>query len=201
MQWLNEKVKLEELINQGLSYDEIGKMYNVSGAAIRKIAPRLGIQLPRRRKINPNETFNRGTSQKAICLQCGKSFVKYPSSINKYCSRECASAHKVQQYIEDWKAGKIDGTTGYTCSSFVRNYMLQKYNHKCEKCGWGEINPFTHKVPLQIHHIDGNSVNNTENNLQVLCPNCHSLTENFGSRNENAPRGKSVYYGKAKMAD
>ena len=34
--------------------------------------------------------------------------------------------------------------------------------------------------------------------LQVLCPNCHSLTENFGSRNTNAPRGKSKYYGKAK---
>lgn len=52
MQWINKKERLEELINQGLSYDKIGKMYNVSGAAIRKAAPRIGIQLPRRRRIN-----------------------------------------------------------------------------------------------------------------------------------------------------
>ena len=38
MQWLNEKEKLEDLINQNISYNEIGKMYNVSGAAIRKAA-------------------------------------------------------------------------------------------------------------------------------------------------------------------
>ena len=31
-------------------------------------------------------------------------------------------------------------------------------------------------------------------------PNCHSLTENFGSRNDNASSGRSIYYGKA-MAD
>lgn len=97
-----------------------------------------------------------------------------------------------------WKLGKISGTTGYTCSPFVRNYLLQKHEYKCERCGWGEINSFTNKSPLQIHHIDGNSENNAEENLQVLCPNCHSLTENFGSRNTNAPRGKSKYYGKAK---
>ena len=198
MQWLNEREKLEELINQGLSYNEIGKMYNVSGAAIRKAAPRLGIQLPRRRKINPKETFNKGTAQTATCIYCGKTFIKYPSSKHLYCSTKCAGAHKRQQHIEAWKSGDNSGTTNYKCSSPVRNYLLQKHNYKCEKCGWGEINPFTNKVPLQIHHIDGNSENNTEDNLQVLCPNCHSLTENFGSRNNNAPKGKSAYYGKAK---
>lgn len=198
MQWLNEKEKLKELINQGLSYDEIGKLYNVSGAAIRKAAPRIGIQLPRRRRINSKETFNKGTAKTATCTYCGKTFVKYPASSNKYCCPECAHAHRKQQYIDNWKEGVISGTSNYTCSSFVRNYLLQKHNYKCEKCGWGEINPHTNRVPLQIHHIDGNSENNTEENLQVLCPNCHSLTENFGSRNDNAPKGKSAYYGKAK---
>ena len=31
------------------------------------------------------------------------------------------------------------------------------------------------KLILHIDHIDGNRVNNTENNLQILCPNCHSI--------------------------
>ena len=198
MQWINEKEKLEELINQGIAYDEIGKMYNVSGGAIRKVAPRIGIQLPRRRKINPKETFNKGKAKTTTCMYCGKTFIKYPASANKYCCPECAHEYRRQQYINAWKLGIISGTKSYTCSSPVRNYMLRKCNYKCEKCGWGEINPYTNRVPLQIHHIDGNSENNIEENLQVLCPNCHSLTENFGSRNNNAPRGKSAYYGKAK---
>lgn len=52
---------------------------------------------------------------------------------------------------------------------------------KCEKCGlktW-----FDQPLSLEIHHIDGNRHNNCLDNLQILCPNCHSLTENWRSRN------------------
>jgi len=64
------------------------------------------------------------------------------------------------------------------------------YHNKCEKCGWGEINPITNRIPLEVHHIDGDCTNNRIENLQLLCPNCHSLTSNFGSVN----RGKSKRY-------
>ena len=50
------------------------------------------------------------------------------------------------------------------------------------------VNPYTHKTILQIHHKDGDCTNNKPNNLMVLCPNCHAMTENFGSRNKNATR-------------
>ena len=62
------------------------------------------------------------------------------------------------------------------------------HNNKCEKCNWGEEHPITHTVPLAVHHIDGDCTNNKIENLQLLCPNCHSLTENFGSLNKNSKR-------------
>lgn len=62
------------------------------------------------------------------------------------------------------------------------------HNNSCELCGWNKINTYTNKVPLQIHHLDGDCKNNRPENLQLLCPNCHSLTENFGSRNTNCTR-------------
>ena len=34
-------------------------------------------------------------------------------------------------------------------------------------------------VKLELHHIDGNHKNNTLKNCLLLCPNCHSLTENY----------------------
>lgn len=67
-------------------------------------------------------------------------------------------------------------------------YLKEKYNNSCQICGWNKVNPFTGLVPLQIHHIDGDCLNNKEENLQLLCPNCHSLTDNYGSRNKNCTR-------------
>jgi transposase-like protein len=52
--------------------------------------------------------------------------------------------------------------------------------HRCENCGldkWLE-----NKISLELHHIDGNRFNNQLNNLQILCPNCHSITDNYSDR-------------------
>lgn len=58
--------------------------------------------------------------------------------------------------------------------------------YKCEYCGISEWNgkPLT----LQLHHINGIHNDNRLSNLQLLCPNCHSQTENFGTRG----RGTSI---------
>ena len=47
---------------------------------------------------------------------------------------------------------------------------------ECEMCGLNEW--MNKKIPLELHHIDGNRYNNELDNLQILCPNCHSLTPN-----------------------
>ena len=70
----------------------------------------------------------------------------------------------------------------------IEQYLFKKYNSSCQICGWNQINQYTGKIPLQIHHIDGDCTNNKEENLQLLCPNCHSLTENFGNSNKNSSR-------------
>lgn len=59
--------------------------------------------------------------------------------------------------------------------------LVQLRGHKCENCGT-EIwlgNP----IPLEVHHLDGDRLNNTLENLQLLCPNCHALTDNFKGKN------------------
>lgn len=52
---------------------------------------------------------------------------------------------------------------------------------KCEKCGYSKWN--NKKIPLELHHIDGNSHNHLLTNLKILCPNCHAQTDNFGGKN------------------
>lgn len=53
-------------------------------------------------------------------------------------------------------------------------------DHKCERCGLTEWqgNP----IPLELHHKDGNRFNNALDNIELLCPNCHALTDNYRGR-------------------
>lgn len=124
------------------------------------------------------------------CLNCGKEITKR----NKYCNSSCQQEHYYKQYIERWKQNLETGIIGNNdISKHIRHYLFIKHNNSCELCEWNIINPYTGLVPLQIHHIDGNCKNNKEENLQLLCPNCHALTDNFGSRNENCTRVDKRY--------
>lgn len=95
---------------------------------------------------------------------------------------------KRNEIITEWLNGKNFVRGASQVPSFIRQYLMDIHNNKCEKCGWGEANPATGKIPLEVHHIDGDCTNNRIENLQLLCPNCHSLTENFGSKNKNSKR-------------
>lgn len=53
--------------------------------------------------------------------------------------------------------------------------------HKCEHCGletW-----LNQPIPLELHHKDGNKDNNTFENYELLCPNCHALTASYRGKN------------------
>ena len=39
------------------------------------------------------------------------------------------------------------------------------------------------KIPLELHHINGDNTDNRIENLQLLCPNCHALTDNYRGKN------------------
>lgn len=126
------------------------------------------------------------------CLNCGIII----NNRNKYCSNKCQIDYQYKKYIDEWKKGKKGGLRGeYQISSYIKTYLFKKYNNKCAKCGWGEINKYTNSIPLEIEHIDGNYKNNLEENLILLCPNCHSLTSTYKGANINYGRkSRKKYY-------
>lgn len=181
-----DKNSLEKLILiDKLSYAEIGRIYGVCGNSIKKAARKLGIDLPVKRKKNSKETFNKGNTKTKYCLNCGKKLEKYYKG-KKFCDNKCQGEFQYSKNIEKWKSGEKE--IGIIFPKYLRKYFIEKCGCKCEKCGWHEINEKTGVSPLQIHHIDGDCTNNREDNIQVLCPNCHSLTENYGNLNKNSKR-------------
>lgn len=134
---------------------------------------------------------------KKVCPVCGN---ELSNPCSTYCSRKCYKRAEHLEYISKWKNGLVDGGVGNwgEVSDHIRKYLHETYNSKCVICGWGEINPYTNKVPLEIDHIDGDPLNHTESNLRLLCPNCHSLTKTYRGGNvtkgEKNGRGYKVTY-------
>lgn len=68
-----------------------------------------------------------------------------------------------------------------------RRRIFEERGRKCEICGWQEVNPHCGIIPVQIHHINGDNKDDRPENLIVVCPNCHALTDkfmNYGGRRE-----------------
>lgn len=136
-------------------------------------------------------TFNntkRG-KPKAKCINC-----QAESDNQKYCSQKCMGEHKRHKKIEGWLNGTFSGTVRTGLSQAIRKYLIEQSGGRCTNpnCstpgGFGEINPVTGRAPLEIDHIDGDSLNNNPGNLRVVCPNCHALTPNFRALNKNSTR-------------
>ena len=79
----------------------------------------------------------------------------------------------------------------YIKGTCVKSHVLKQKlirdgikEEKCEICGVSNWQGC--KLPLELHHKDGNHFNNEFENLQILCPNCHAIQN--GNSGANAGR-------------
>ena len=54
---------------------------------------------------------------------------------------------------------------------------------ECCLCGWCGKRKGEEFSTCELHNKDENSHNHCLSNLELICPNCHSLTENYRSKN------------------
>lgn len=107
------------------------------------------------------------------CLSCSKK-----CRTKKFCSKQCIKDYQVQLIVEALKTGKRKKVS----QRKIRQFVFDKRGIRCEECD----NPGVHNekpLVLQLHHKDGKTSNWKDKNLQILCPNCHTQTDNFGSKN------------------
>lgn len=85
--------------------------------------------------------------------------------------------------LKDWSE--------YTRPVHLKKHLVLKRGHKCELCAlelW-----LDKPIMLELHHVDGDRTNNNPENISLLCPNCHSTTDNFrGRKNWKIPTGTYV---------
>jgi hypothetical protein len=124
------------------------------------------------------------------CLNCQSEFSGSHNIIEnrKYCSISCSTAHRresnwapIRDAIDRGEIQLRDNIESN--NSLFRKYLIEKYGSKCMRCGWSEVNQFTNRIPIELEHKDGNCSNNNLINLELLCPNCHSLTATYKGAN------------------
>jgi len=83
--------------------------------------------------------------------------------------------------IEDYFSNKVKIT-----SHLLRCRLLEDriFEHKCFNCSRSEW--CDQPIPLELNHINGDHNDNSFDNLELLCPNCHALTPHYrGRKNKN----------------
>lgn len=106
------------------------------------------------------------------------------SKINENREKFKADKQRIKKEIplEDIITGKRNGE--YHGNTLKERLIRAGYKeYKCESCGLTEW--LGQPIPLHLHHKDGDHSNNLLENLELLCPNCHALTDNYGGKNVN----------------
>ncbi len=209
MKWSEIDIEIiTTLLREGKTYDEISEITGRTSTSIRSKLYNLGEKW----------TNHISLLKEHYCLQCNNKFTDLPHVERKFCSRSCSRTYlnlkegkrekKIQNCLNCEKMTKnkycsnkcqmdfetlnlykkIENGDSTLHERTYKKYLITKFGEMCMECGWCQRNPKTNKVPIQLEHIDGNSKNNSLNNLKLLCPNCHSLTLTFGALNKGNGR-------------
>jgi len=125
--------------------------------------------------IDSSKTMSEAASKLQISF---RSFKKIAEDAGLYQSNYRGWHKKIK--LEDILNGKYPQyPTSHLSKRLVKEGLLE---YKCNECKITEYND--KPISLELNHIDGNRTNHELKNLELLCPNCHSQTETFASRNK-----------------
>lgn len=127
-----------------------------------------------------------------VCHHCG---IEYQNSNEKFCTHKCSTDNVAKKSMEDY----VSSWTAKPGSTIPKRYIILTKGYSCSECGISEWKG--KPITLQLDHIDGNAYNNYEDNLRLLCPNCHSQTDTFGAKNKGNGRQLRREYRKKNYTD
>lgn len=129
------------------------------------------------------------------CIECkrhtrSKKKLTCPPEARSEITRQWHKERRREKY-EDWVAGKISINSNRT----IRLILSDNLGYKCSSCGISEW--MGSQIVLEVEHKDGNSENNSFENVCLICPNCHSQTPTY----KGANRGNGRHYRRQRYAE
>jgi hypothetical protein len=113
-----------------------------------------------------------------VCCYCG-----VLTKNKRYCSRKCLIKWRDDDF-KRWMGGENSNLP----VRLIKGMVAKAFGENCSGCGMGKIWNKA-QIVIELEHKDGNSDNNRMDNLCLLCPNCHSQTPTYKSKNMGRGRG------------
>jgi len=121
------------------------------------------------------------------CKNCGKEKDVSHRNTNTYCSIKCQQTYlREQKKIKFLNNEYVGKKLFYRTGEWTRQIVEDRYGNHCASCGITDHNG--KPITLEVNHIDGRAYNNQIDNLELLCPNCHSQTKTYKNFNKNSDR-------------
>lgn len=141
-------------------------------------------------KLLGRQAWNKGRFllERKNCLLCGKVCSRGSEG---FCSIRHHRDYQQNLLIEKWKNGEAIGKKA------IKRYLLKVSEGRCSICNLNEW--MGKKLVVELEHKDGNSENNSPENVCLLCPNCHSQTATYKSKNRgNGRHSRRIRYHEGK---
>ena len=94
------------------------------------------------------------------CIVCSAPILASKNA--KTCSRACSNKHRAGI---KYKIGRPRDKVVLERAMKIR--LINQRGGLCERCGYNKVEI------LHVHHKDRNRKNNDQENLELVCPNCH----------------------------
>jgi transposase-like protein len=173
------RMRVAELLREGLSRIEIARQLGIAKSTVSYHARRLGEQIDQRfaRRYDwqtVQEFYDEGQGVRACARHFGFSHATWYQAVQ----RGFVTPRPACRPVEELFAA---GAHRHRRDLKQRLISLGIKEDRCERCGISEW--MGEPLTIALHHINGDRMDNRIENLELLCPNCHSQTETFSGRN------------------
>jgi hypothetical protein len=187
--------KLKQLVDNGHSAKEIANLLDSSTSTVRHYLKKYNLQTKWSGYLVNNLKFTDGVllemAEQSDSLnnflerlgvsRRGGAFYHYKKrllnagfDLSKFKYKGLSGGAQKARLLQNKKAvSKKDRVRRSTLNLFLQNNGVIEICNRCNLAEW-----LGYKLQLDIDHIDKDKTNNSLNNLQYLCPNCHRLKHN-----------------------
>lgn len=171
--------RVRALLSSGQTRTEIATRLGLSKATVSYHARRLGAPVDERcsRRYDWSAIqrhYDEGHSVRTCMAAFGFSSASWFAAVK----RGAVTARPTAMPLEVLLTDGVRRGREYVKLRLIRDGLKTR---GCERCGLTEWRGAP--LGLALHHINGVRNDNRLENLELLCPNCHSQTDNFAGRN------------------